>query len=166
LPLPRRRVAGQRHHYIEKQLTNFKDHTRDNLFSRQYIWGATAALPPESVRGLVNYFSTLPPKAANDGDSELAAAGKKVYELGSPDSNIVSCLVCYGPNAEGVRHSSLGRSVVFLLKKKVRAVGRRISHSCRAYAANLQNHCQQTKLTPLPHTSASSSEHHADIHVD
>jgi cytochrome c553 len=97
------RLAGQRHQYIEKQLTNFKHHTRDNPFSRQYMWGATAALPPESVRGLANYFSTLPPKAANDGDAELAAAGKKIYELGIPDSNIVSCLVCHGPNAEGVR---------------------------------------------------------------
>ncbi len=97
------RLAGQRHQYIEKQLTNFKHHTRDNPFSRQYMWGATAALPPESVRGLANYFSTLPPKAANDGDTELAAAGKKIYELGIPDSNIVSCLVCHGPNAEGVR---------------------------------------------------------------
>jgi len=114
------RLAGQRHQYIEKQLANFKHHTRDNPFSRQYMWGATAALSPESARDLANYFSTLPAKAANDGDAELAAVGKKIYELGSPDSNIVSCLVCHGPNAEGVRQiPRLGGLAYSYLKKRL-----------------------------------------------
>jgi cytochrome c553 len=34
---------------------------------------------------------------------ELTAAGRTIYELGIPESNVVSCLVCHGPNAEGVR---------------------------------------------------------------
>ena len=51
---------------------------------------------------LATYFSTLPPKAANDGDTELVAAGKAIYQEGMPDSNIVACVVCHGPNAEGV----------------------------------------------------------------
>jgi cytochrome c553 len=118
------RLAGQRHQYIEKQLANFKHHTRDNPFSRQYMWGATAALPPESARDLANYFSTLPPKPANDGDAELAAVGKKIYELGIPDSNIVSCLVCHGPNAEGVRQiPRLGGLSYSYLKKRLEQWG-------------------------------------------
>jgi cytochrome c553 len=97
------RLAGQRHQYIEKQLASFNHHTRDNPFSRQYMWGAVAALSPQSTHELSNYFSMLSPKAANDGNAGLVATGKTIYELGIPDSNVVSCLVCHGPNAEGVR---------------------------------------------------------------
>jgi cytochrome c553 len=97
------RLAGQRHQYIEKQLASFNQHTRDNPFSRQYMWSAVASLSPQSARDLADYFSTLPPKAADDGDPALVAAGKTIYELGIPDSNVASCLVCHGPNAEGVR---------------------------------------------------------------
>jgi cytochrome c553 len=97
------RLAGQKPQYIFNQLVSFKRHTRDNPLSKDNMWNAVANLSPQSARDLATYFSALPPKAANDGDPELAAAGKKIYELGIPDSNIVSCLVCHGPNAEGVR---------------------------------------------------------------
>jgi cytochrome c553 len=62
-----------------------------------------ANLGPQTARGLATYFSTLPPKAANDGDKELATTGRAIYQVGVPDSNIVSCVACHGPNAEGVR---------------------------------------------------------------
>ncbi len=97
------RLAGQRHQYIEKQLASFNHHTRDNPASRQYMWSAVAALSPQSVHDLSNYFAMLPPKAAGDGNAGLVETGKTIYELGIPDSNVVSCLVCHGPNAEGVR---------------------------------------------------------------
>ena len=97
------RLAGQRHQYIINQLLDFTRHTRDNPLSKQYMWSAVANLNPQAARDFAMYFSALPPKAANDGDTELAAVGKKIYELGIPESNIVSCLVCHGPNAEGVR---------------------------------------------------------------
>jgi cytochrome c553 len=97
------RLAGQRHQYIMNQLLDFSRHRRDNPLSKQYMWDAAANLNPRAVRDFALYFSTLPPKAANDGDRELAAVGKKIYELGIPESNIVSCLVCHGPKAEGVR---------------------------------------------------------------
>jgi cytochrome c553 len=97
------RLAGQRGGYIEKQLRSFANHTRDNPQSRQYMWSATDALNPRSAHDLATYFSTLRPKAANDGHRELIARGRTIYELGIPDANIVSCLVCHAPNAEGVR---------------------------------------------------------------
>jgi cytochrome c553 len=96
------RLAGQRHQYIENQLLNFNRHTRDNPLSKQYMWGAAANLSPQRTRELAAYFSTLLPKAANDGDPGLAALGRTIYEVGIPDDNVVSCLVCHGPNAEGV----------------------------------------------------------------
>lgn len=114
------RLAGQRHQYIQKQLASFNHHTRDNPFSRQYMWGAVAALSPQSARDLADYFSTLPPKAADDGDPALVASGKTIYELGIPDSNVVSCLVCHGPNAEGVRDiPRLGGLAYSYLKRRL-----------------------------------------------
>jgi cytochrome c553 len=97
------RLAGQRHQYIQKQLQNFSNHARDNPFSKQYMWGAAAALGPQTSRDLALYFSMLSPKAAGDGDRELAALGKTLYELGNADLDIPSCAVCHGPNAEGIR---------------------------------------------------------------
>lgn len=114
------RLAGQRHQYIEKQLASFSQHARDNPFSRQYMWGAVAALSPQSARDLANYFSTLPPKAANDGNPGLAETGKTIYEMGIPDSNVAACLVCHGPNAEGVRQiPRLGGLAYSYLKRRL-----------------------------------------------
>ena len=100
--LPAPRLAGQRRQYIENQLLNFSEHTRDNPFSRQYMWAAVANLSPEIAHYLAGYFSTLSPKAANDGLRELAALGAAIYQDGIPESNIVACVACHGPNAEGV----------------------------------------------------------------
>ena len=99
---PAPRLAGQRYQYLENQLADFHAHTRDNPFSKQYMWGAAANLRPQTVRDLAMYFSALPPKAANDGDRGSATLGRTIYQEGMPDANIVACVVCHGPNAEGV----------------------------------------------------------------
>ena len=63
--------------------------------------------PPISIRlnahDLAAYFSELPPKAADDGDSALVAEGRAIFENGVPDENIVACQACHGPEAQGVR---------------------------------------------------------------
>jgi cytochrome c553 len=99
---PAPRLAGQRSQYLENQLASFRTHARDNPLSQQYMWGAAANLDAQTARGLATYFSTLPPKAAGDGDIELVATGRAIYQVGMPDANIVACVVCHGPNAEGV----------------------------------------------------------------
>jgi cytochrome c553 len=99
---PAPRLAGQRSQYLENQLAGFRSHARDNPFSKQYMWGAAASLSPQSAQELATYFSTLPPRPAGDGDTELVATGKTIYQQGMPDDNIVACVVCHGPNGEGV----------------------------------------------------------------
>jgi cytochrome c553 len=84
------------------------------------MWGATVSLGPHTARDLAAYFSTLPARAANDGHRDLAARGRQIYELGIPEENIVSCLVCHGPNAEGVREiPRLGGLSYLYLKKRL-----------------------------------------------
>jgi cytochrome c553 len=96
------RLAGQRHLYIMNQLYNFRSHARDNPFSQQYMWGATANLGLETARELADYFSSIPPTPANDGNPALAEIGRAIYLEGIPESDIASCAACHGPNAEGI----------------------------------------------------------------
>jgi cytochrome c553 len=96
-------LAAQRPQYIEKQLTNFRVHTRDNPFARQYMWGAARNVDTQSARELALYFASLPPRAASDGVPNLAGIGRTIYQEGMPEANVVACVVCHGPNGEGVR---------------------------------------------------------------
>ena len=97
------RLAGQRPAYTEKELRAFHNRTRDNPRSRQYMWGAAEGLNRWKARDLAAYFATIPGRPARDGYLDLVAEGKTIYELGIPDANIVSCVVCHGPRGEGVR---------------------------------------------------------------
>jgi len=104
---------------------DFHAHTRDNPLSRQYMWGAAANLTPQAVRNLSTYFATLPPKAANDGNREFVATGQTIYQEGLPDDNIVACVVCHGPNAEGVRQiPRLGGLQYTYLKRRLEQWGK------------------------------------------
>jgi cytochrome c553 len=118
------RLAGQRPQYLESQIRSFREHMRDNPFSKQYMWGAVAALGPHAARDLAVYFASIAPKAANDGDRNLAARGKTIYLDGIPEANIVSCYACHGPNAEGVRDiPRLGGLAYFSLKGRLQQWG-------------------------------------------
>jgi cytochrome c553 len=117
---PAPRLAGQRPQYTENQLLGFIKHTRDNPFSKQYMWGAAANLSPSTMHYLAVYFSKEPSKAADDGNKELAASGKALFEDGDPEANTVSCAVCHGPNGEGIRDiPRLGGLSYYYLKRKL-----------------------------------------------
>jgi len=114
------RLAGQRPEYIESQIRSFHERTRDNPFSKQYMWGAVAALGPNAAHDLAIYFAAIVPKPANDGDRNLAARGRTIYLEGIPEANIVSCYACHGPNAQGVRDiPRLGGLAYFYLKGRL-----------------------------------------------
>ena len=118
------RLAGQRPQYIMSQIRSFREHSRNNPFSKQYMWSAVAALDPHTARDLANYFATIRPKPANDGDSTLASRGRTIYMEGIPEANIVSCYACHGPNAEGVRDiPRLGGLAYFYLKGRLEQWG-------------------------------------------
>ena len=97
-PVPR--LAGQRLQYIENQLRNYREHRRNDQYSR-LMWDAAAAVNSHTAHDLAVYFSRLHPKPANDGDKKLVAKGRKIFQDGIPESNIVACAACHGPNAEG-----------------------------------------------------------------
>lgn len=117
---PAPRLAGQRFRYTENQLLSFRTHARDNPFSKQFMWAAAANVSPSTARYLALYFSKQLPEAASDGDKALVASGKTLFEDGNPEANTVSCAVCHGPNAEGVRDiPRLGGLSYYYLKRKL-----------------------------------------------
>ena len=92
--------------------------------SKLYMWGAAANLAPQTVRDLAAYFSALLPEAADDGDKGLAPTGRTIYQEGMPDSNIVACVACHGPNAEGVGEiPRLGGLAYTYLKRRLEQWG-------------------------------------------
>jgi cytochrome c553 len=110
----------------------FKEHARDNPLSKSYMWGAAANVSPWTARDLATYLSALPPEAANDGNKEFVAAGRSIYEGGIPESNIVACVACHGPNGEGVREiPRLGGLSYFYLKRRLRQWGEGYDEAAR-----------------------------------
>ncbi len=91
-------LAGQRIEYIENQLKSFHEHTREGSM----MWGATFGSSVQSSHDIAAYFSAMPAMAANDGDKALVARGGAIYRDGIPAANIVACIACHGPNAEGL----------------------------------------------------------------
>ena len=114
------RLAGQRRQYLENQLLSFKNHSRDNPLSQQYMWGAAVTVTPETARDLAAYLSSLDAQAANDGDTKLTSTGQAIYQQGILSANIPACVACHGPNGEGVGAiPRLGGLSYYYLKRKL-----------------------------------------------
>ncbi len=118
---PAPRLAGQRRPYIESQLFGFQHRIRNNPDSRQYMWAAAEYLSPARVRFLASYFASLPGVPADNGHHETFAAGRRIYEEGVPTANVVACIACHGPSAQGAGDiPRLGGLSYFYLKRRLR----------------------------------------------
>jgi len=113
------RLAGQRDEYTENQLLGFKEHIRDNPYSKQYMWGARKFSPRR--RMICSLLFDAPPEAANDGDRELLAAEERYMKWGSRIQYCV-CLVCHGRMLR-VREFSLGGLSYSYLKRRLEQWG-------------------------------------------
>ena len=147
---PAPRLAGQKSQYTENQILSFIRHTRDNPFSKQYMWGAAANLSPSTIHSLAVYFSQEPPKAADDGDRTLVASGKALFEDGNPEANTVSCAVCHGPNAQGIRDSPrLAGLSYYYLKRKLTQWGEGYHMGAKAPMPGIANRLSSNEIEAL-----------------
>ena len=55
-----------------------------------------------TAEALARYFARQPPPTPISGDSELIAAGNKIFVHGVADRGIAACAACHGPNAHGI----------------------------------------------------------------
>jgi len=98
------RLAGQQAAYLVAQLENFRNHHRSDPEGFEYMWGISHKLTDGQIAGLADYFSkqTARRPAASTVDPAQIAAGKDVFEKGVPDQNVIPCMACHGPNAQGI----------------------------------------------------------------
>jgi cytochrome c553 len=97
------RLAGQQRAYLEVQLKAFRSQSRNDPAAHEYMWGIAATLNDDVVAALADYFSAQAPAPRTPPtDAKLAAAGKQLFEKGSPDRGAPPCTGCHGMNAEGM----------------------------------------------------------------
>ena len=80
----------------------FRSHQRGDPPGFEYMWGISHHLTDDQIKGLADYFSKQVPKSNAPVDERLMAAGKKIYEQGVPEQNVIACSACHGPTAEGI----------------------------------------------------------------
>jgi cytochrome c553 len=93
------RLAGQTSEYIENQLRNFADRSRErNLFINM---ARVHGLSPDMRAALAARFRELDPRPLGGGPRNLLGTGKRIYDEGIPEANIPACAACHGPDAKG-----------------------------------------------------------------
>ena len=101
-----------------------RPHARQSIFKTIYVGRGGKSQCRRRRTIWRRIFQRCRRRAANDGDRELAGIGRTIYQEGMPDANIVACVVCHGPNAEGVGQiPRLGGLAYSYLKRRLEQWG-------------------------------------------
>jgi cytochrome c553 len=96
-------LAAQQASYIEMELQLFRQRARSDPHARAVMGGIARALNDDQIEALARYFSSQPRVGVRASkNAALAEKGKSIYENGVPERNILGCIGCHGPNAEGI----------------------------------------------------------------
>ena len=98
------RLAGQQVDYIVNQLNNFRGHQRLDPPGYQYMWGLSRHLTDEQIADMAQYYAHQQARRdpANATDPKVLAKGKQILEQGLPEENVIACMACHGPSAQGM----------------------------------------------------------------
>jgi cytochrome c553 len=94
-------IAGQMPLYIQAQLKDFRSQTRAETDVQAYMWGISALLDDEMIKGLSEYFAAQTPPPGRPAEVKRAAEGRKIFAEGIPDKGVRACAGCHGARAEG-----------------------------------------------------------------
>ncbi len=94
-------LAGQMPLYMEAQLKDFRSQTRAESDVQAYMWGISALLDDNLIKGISEYFAGQPPAAGLPGDPRLIAEGRRIFAEGISDKGVRACAGCHGGHAEG-----------------------------------------------------------------
>lgn len=113
------RLAGQRAAYIQEELMEFRDGTRQDPDAEAYMWGMASQLDNDLIEALGHYYENLQPPPAEAEDPKLVSMGKALFEGGDPGAGVPPCQVCHGPQAQGVGPLPrlAGQHVAYLVKQ-------------------------------------------------
>ena len=92
------KLAGQHAAYLEKQLSDFTQPTRNNP-----IMSMTAKpLTAQDIKNVAAYLSAQEPKPGSAKNKDIVEIGKKIYRGGIASKNIPACAGCHGPDGAGI----------------------------------------------------------------
>lgn len=94
-------LAGQRALYTIQQLKLFRGQTRLEADPQAYMWGVSALLDDETIRGLAEYYEEQTPAPGKAEKPKLIEKGKNIYKNGIPSKSVAACASCHGENGEG-----------------------------------------------------------------
>ena len=92
------KLAGQHAAYIVKQLTNFKEGTRDNAVMKPIA----TALSADEMKDLGAYFASQKSKEAGAKSNGAGSLGEKIYRGGIAANKVPACAACHSPNGVGI----------------------------------------------------------------
>jgi cytochrome c553 len=92
------KLAGQQAAYIVKQLSNFKDGSRDNPVMKPIA----SSLSAEDMQGLATFFSSQKSKEAGAKTNGAGSLGEKIYRGGIAVNRVPACAACHSPNGAGI----------------------------------------------------------------
>ena len=96
-------LAGQTREYLAAQLKDFRAQIRVEPGPRGYMWGISALLDDDTIRGLADYYAVQKPAAGKAGDPVMMQIGRALFVNGAPDRGVRACASCHGEAAEGAK---------------------------------------------------------------
>lgn len=91
-------LAGQHADYIAAQLAAYKSGARANPI----MAGMSAALTPEDMRNVAEWFARQAPKPSAAKDKALAARGQQIWRGGIRQGSVPACAGCHGAAGAGI----------------------------------------------------------------
>jgi cytochrome c553 len=110
------RLAGQSAEYLEKQLRDYADGSRNNPVMQNFAKGLSDS---ERAKLSVYYASLTAPQPAqsNPGNALQLARGHQLAVQGDEVERVQACISCHGPDGGGVPHAApylAGQSAEYL----------------------------------------------------
>jgi cytochrome c553 len=91
------RLAGQNAHYLQQQITLFRDAARPNPL----MYPMVKDLTDQDILDLSTYFAGQTPTGA-EADPSYWEAGQQLYRSGDAARGVPACMACHGPVGRGV----------------------------------------------------------------
>lgn len=112
-------LAAQQEVYMVEQLKSFKIHNRSDPAGLNYMWGMSAHLTDDQIKGLAAYYASTRPNQGASADVARMNEGHLIFEKGIPEKNVPACSACHGQNAEGNQQTPrlAGQHADYLIKQ-------------------------------------------------
>jgi cytochrome c553 len=109
-------LAGQNAHYLQQQITLFRDTARPNPL----MYPMVKDLTDQDILDLSTYFSRQTP-TGGESDPSYWQAGEKLYRGGDAARGVPACMACHGPVGRGVPAAGFpalrGQHAVYTIKQ-------------------------------------------------